>query len=435
MKRLFFILLGIILAFGSINAQDAKSMYKKAKKLLSNYYFNPSENAKDLGEATALINQVLLDTASQSDWKVWQTKGQIFNEFIGNEVKMKILNPNYVLQNPGAGLEAFDALKKAMMIADKPKFKEECLKTMVETENHLNNVAAYEFQDKKYQSAYDNFSRTLEAYDLFKANNQEKDSRLADSKIRSEQKLYTGYSAFYGEKKENALKYFKDLADENTDQPFVYEALYTINAEMKNPTDAVKYLTLGRNKFPEDTGLLYAEINYYIKEGKLNELIEKLEKAIEIDPKNVSVYTTLGSVYDQLNTKAFEAGDTVLMKSHFANALKYFNKALEIEPNNFDAVYSIGALYYNSAANYTKEINKYANDFTSAGTKKYNELRVKMLDLFSTAKPYFEKAYGIDEKDLGVLQALSEIYARQDKLEEAKFYKTKLEEAKAQQGK
>ncbi|MGE5354993.1 MAG: tetratricopeptide repeat protein [Deltaproteobacteria bacterium] len=435
MKRLFFILLGIILAFGSINAQDAKSMYKKAKKLLSNYYFNPSENAKDLGEATALINQVLLDTASQSDWKVWQTKGQIFNEFIGNEVKMKILNPNYVLQNPGAGLEAFDALKKAMMIADKPKFKEECLKTMVETENHLNNVAAYEFQDKKYQSAYDNFSRTLEAYDLFKANNQEKDSRLADSKIRSEQKLYTGYSAFYGEKKENALKYFKDLADENTDQPFVYEALYTINAEMKNPTDAVKYLTLGRNKFPEDTGLLYAEINYYIKEGKLNELIEKLEKAIEIDPKNVSVYTTLGSVYDQLNTKAFESGDTVLMKSHFANALKYFNKALELEPNNFDAVYSIGALYYNSAANYTKEINKYANDFTSAGTKKYNDLRAKMLDLFSTAKPYFEKAYGIDEKDLGVLQALSEIYARQDKLEEAKFYKTKLEEAKAQQGK
>ena len=435
MKRLFFILLGIILAFGSINAQDAKSMYKKAKKLLSNYYFNPSENAKDLGEATALINQVLLDTASQSDWKVWQTKGQIFNEFIGNEVKMKILNPNYVLQNPGAGLEAFDALKKAMMIADKPKFKEECLKTMVETENHLNNVAAYEFQDKKYQSAYDNFSRTLEAYDLFKANNQEKDSRLADPKIRSEQKLYTGYSAFYGEKKENALKYFKDLADENTDQPFVYEALYTINAEMKNPTDAVKYLTLGRNKFPEDTGLLYAEINYYIKEGKLNELIEKLEKAIEIDPKNVSVYTTLGSVYDQLNTKAFEAGDTVLMKSHFANALKYFNKALELEPNNFDAVYSIGALYYNSAANYTKEINKYANDFTSAGTKKYNDLRAKMLDLFSTAKPYFEKAYGIDEKDLGVLQALSEIYARQDKLEEAKFYKTKLEEAKAQQGK
>lgn len=435
MKKLFFILLGVMLTIASVQAQDSKTMYKKAKKLLSNYYFNPLENAKDLAEASDLINQVLLDTASQSDWKIWHSKGQIFNEVIGNEVKMKILNPNYAIKNVGSAIEAYESLKKAMALADKPKFKEECLKLMVETENHLNNVAAYEFQDKNYQSAFENFSRTVEAYELFKANNQEKDSRLFDPKVRSEQKLYTGYSAFYGEKKENAAKYFKELADENTDQPFVYEALYTIYNEMQNPTDALKYLNTGRSRFPDDTGLLYAEINYYIKEGKLDVLIDKLKKAIEIDPKNVSVYTTLGSVYDQLNTKAFETGDTVQMKSNFDNALKYFNSALELDPNNFDAIYSIGALYYNSAANYTKEINKFANDFSTAGTKKYNELKAKMLDLFGIAKPYFEKAYGINEKDLGVLQALSEIFARQDKLEEAKFYRTKLEEAKAEQGK
>ncbi|MBK7096767.1 MAG: hypothetical protein IPH57_17510 [Saprospiraceae bacterium] len=435
MKKLFFILLGVMLTIASVQAQDSKTMYKKAKKLLSNYYFNPLENAKDLAEASDLINQVLLDTASQSDWKIWHAKGQIFNEVIGNEVKMKILNPNYAIKNVGSAIEAYESLKKAMALADKPKFKEECLKLMVETENHLNNVAAYEFQDKNYQSAFENFSRTVEAYELFKANNQEKDSRLFDPKVRSEQKLYTGYSAFYGEKKENAAKYFKELADENTDQPFVYEALYTIYNEMQNPTDALKYLNAGRSRFPDDTGLLYAEINYYIKEGKLDVLIDKLKKAIEIDPKNVSVYTTLGSVYDQLNTKAFETGDTVQMKSNFDNALKYFNSALELDPNNFDAIYSIGALYYNSAANYTKEINKFANDFSTAGTKKYNELKAKMLELFGIAKPYFEKAYGINEKDLGVLQALSEIFARQDKLEEAKFYRTKLEEAKAEQGK
>lgn len=97
-----------------------------------------------------------------------------------------------------------------MALADKPKFKEECLKLMVETENHLNNVAAYEFQDKNYQSAFENFSRTVEAYELFKANNQEKDSRLFDPKVRSEQKLYTGYSAFYGEKKKTLLNILRN---------------------------------------------------------------------------------------------------------------------------------------------------------------------------------------------------------------------------------
>ena len=433
MKKLFFILLGIFVAFSSVQAQDSKSLYKKAKKLLSNYYFNPSENAKDLVEASGLIDQVLLDTSYQSDWKTWLTKGQIFNEFIGNEVKNKILNPNYSMQNVGSAVEAYDALSKALSMADKAKYKDECLKLLLETENHLNNVAAYEFQDKNYQSAYENFSRTIDAYELFKSNDKEKDSRLFDPSVRSEQKLYTGYSAFYGENKANAVKYFKDLADEKTDQPFVYEAIYSIYSEMGNTEDALKYLNEGRTRFPDDTGLLYAEINYYIKEGKLNELIDKLKVAIDLDPKNVTVYTTLGSVYDQLNTKAYEAGDTVMMNSHFDNALKYFNDALAIEPNNFDAIYSIGALYYNSAANYTKEINKYSNDFSTEGTKKYNALKAKMLELFGLAKPYFEKAYGLNEKDLGVLQALSEIFARQDKLEEAKFYKSKLEEAKAEQ--
>ena len=249
----------------------------------------------------------------------------------------------------------------------------------------------------------------------------------------SEQNLYTGYSAYYGDNKPEAEKYFKTLADNGTDQPFVYEALFNLYNDKNNETEAMKYLDMGRTKFADDTGLLYAEINYYIKKGKLNELIDKLKKAIELDPQNVSVYTTLGSVYDQLNTKAYESNDTIGQKENFGNALNYFNKALEIDPNNFDAIYSIGALYYNHAANYTKEINNYANDFSAAGTKKYNELKSKMLDLFNTAKPYFEKAYGINEKDLGVLQALSEISARQDKLDEAKIYRDKLAAAKAEQ--
>lgn len=435
MKKLLFLSIALLLSFNFVNAQDTKASYKKAKKLLSNYYFNPAENVKDLTEASTLIEESLKDTANQNDYKVWLTKGQILNEIIGNEVKQKILNPNYVLLNSNSAVSAFDAIKTAIDKAEKPKLKEECLKSLIETENHLNNVAAYEFQDKRFQEAYENFSRTIDSYEIFKALGKEKDSRLADPKVKGEQILYTGYAAFYGNDKGNSEKYFKELADQNTDQPFVYEALFTIYNEKSDKENAAKYLNLGRTKFPEDTGLLYAEINYYIKEGKLNELIDKLKKAIELDPKNVSVYTTLGSVYDQLNTKAFEAGDTVQMRSHIGNALNYFNKALEIDPNNFDAVYSIGALYYNSAANYTKEIGKYANDFTNAGTKKYNELKAKMNELFGMAKPYFEKAYGLNEKDPGVLQALSEIFARQDKLEEAKFYKTKLEEVKASQGK
>lgn len=54
---------------------------------------------------------------------------------------------------------------------------------------------------------------------------------------------------------------------------------------MQNPTDALKYLNAGRSRFPDDTGLLYAEINYYIKEGKLDVLIDKLKKLLKLTLK------------------------------------------------------------------------------------------------------------------------------------------------------
>ncbi len=435
MKKLFLVLMGITFALGSMNAQDSKSMYKKAKKLLSNYYFNTKENANDLYEAADLINNALKDETLATDRKAWIQKAKIFNELANADVNSKILDPKYQIKYPDAAVEAFEALKKAMELSEKKRHKKAVLKLMKETENSLNNIAAYQFQDKKYDKAFENFVRTCKAYHMFKDNGKEEDSRLNDPAVRKEQKLYTGYAAYYGGKKDKAEHFFQELVEAGTDQPFVYEALYNINIEKGNKEQALKYLNDGRKKFGDDTGLLYAEINYYIKEGKLDELTDKLKKAIELDSNNVTVYTTLGSVYDQLHTKAFEAGDTAKAKNYFNLAFKYFTKATEKDPDNFDAIYSIGALYYNTAANYTKEINKYANDFSDEGTKKYDALKAEMLAQFDKALPYFEKAFTKNEKDLGVLQALSEIYARKDMLDKAKIYRTKLNAAKAEQEK
>lgn len=435
MKKLLLVLLGMTIAFGSMNAQDQKSNFKKAKKLLSNYFFNPTENANDLFDAGDLINKALSDETIASNRKAWLTKAKIFNEIANADVKKKILDGSYMLKYPNAAIEAYDAVVKVMELAEKSRHKKAALKVLMETENSLNNIAAYQFQDKKYAEAFDNFMRTCKAYHMFKDNEKEADSRLSDPKVRKEQKLYAGYAAYYGGKKDKAEHFFEELVSAGTDQPFVYEALYNINLEKGEKEVALKYLSDGRAKFGDDTGLLFAEINYYIKEGKLTELTDKLKKAIELDSNNVTVYTTLGSVYDQLHTKAFEAGDEAKTKEYFDLAHKYFEKATVKDPDNFDALYSLGALYYNSAANYTKEINKLANDFSDAGTKKYDALKAQMLDEFGKALPYFEKAYSKNNNDLGVLQALSEIYARKDMLVKAKEYREKLNAAKAAQGK
>ena len=78
----------------------------------------------------------------------------------------------------------------------------------------------------------------------------------------------------------------------------------------------------------------------------------------------------------------------------------------------------------------TKEINKYANDFSKEGTKKYNEIKAEMDGLFELSLPFFLKAEGINPTDPGVLQALSEIYARKNMLDESLEYKARIEALK-----
>jgi len=97
------------------------------------------------------------------------------------------------------------------------------------------------------------------------------------------------------------------------------------------------------------------------------------------------------------------------------------------DAKNFEANYAIGALYYNNAAKIAKEVNEYANDFTPAGTKKYNEAKTRMVKAFEEALPYFELAESINGKDQNTIIALKEIFARTSKMDKVKIYTEKLE--------
>ena len=136
---------------------------------------------------------------------------------------------------------------------------------------------------------------------------------------------------------------------------------------------------------------------------------------------------TLGQVYDQLQVKSNEAGETDKANEYFENALTYYQRALNKAPEDFDINYSLGALYYNKAAGYTPALNEVANDFSKAGEAKYNELKTTMADLFAQALPYFLKADTINSADRNTIIALKEIFARQDNFEKSNMYKDKLE--------
>ncbi|HAQ38117.1 MAG TPA: hypothetical protein DCQ58_06370 [Saprospirales bacterium] len=425
MKKIFLVVFSLLLLASISYAQDAEKDMKKAARYLSSYNLDPAANPGKLQESYQLITSALNDTIVSSTSRGWILKGKILNELAAEEVKKKLIDPKYVITMPDAATEAALALKKGIQLSVKKHEAKEALTALLDTENHLNNFGIYAFQEKDYKVAFINFDMAADVYLWMKDNESEETSRLADPAIRSEHFFYTGIAGFYGDNKADAAPYFEELYKNGSKEPFVYEALFSIYES--DEEKALVYLNKGRELFPSNSGLLFAEINHYVRKGEMEKMIDKLESALEIEPDNVSIYTTLGSVYDQLCTKATEADDKEKAKECFDKSLSYFNQALKLEPNYFDAIYSIGALYYNSAANMTKELNKYANDYSKEGTKKYNEIKSSMDALFDQALPYFEKAEGINSNDAGVLQALSEIYARKNILDKAQQYKDRLD--------
>ena len=145
-----------------------------------------------------------------------------------------------------------------------------------------------------------------------------------------------------------------------------------------------------------------------------------------MEPDNTSVYVTLGQIYDKLYQDQ-AATDPVQAEENFNKAMSYYKQALEKDPKSFDAVYSIGALWYNKAASYSVDLNALSNDYSSAGTKKYEAIKSKMDETFAKALPFFLQAEQLNGKDVNTLVALKEIYARQDKLDIVEQYKQKLD--------
>ena len=149
-----------------------------------------------------------------------------------------------------------------------------------------------------------------------------------------------------------------------------------------------------------------------------------MKDAIKKEPKNVTLYFTLGNVLDNLATAE---KDETKQKALVAEALEYYTKTLELDAKNVDAIYSIGASFYNKAAIYSKEMKKLESDFSKEGQKKYNAAEKLMLDEFDKALPYFKKAESINPNDQNTLIALKEIFAKKNDMKMSGEFKARLE--------
>ncbi|HMN89618.1 MAG TPA: hypothetical protein PKD70_13360 [Saprospiraceae bacterium] len=433
MKKLFLLVFAALFAIASTQAQDAKKELSNAKKALGSYNLDPTNNRAKLHEAKKAIDIASEDAVVGATTEVWIKRGDIYNEIATQQITVRQLGFGKLEDLPSVNgnpaVIASESYRKAAELALKKFEKKDAAKGLRAAQGNLNSLGFYDYEEQRFEQAMQAFEEAIFAHEVLKANDEE--STLNKEDDYNNQLYITGLAALNAGKPGNAKPYFQKLIDLQFDKPAIYEALYQVVADETSPQEAYPILEKGRMKYPEDISLLFADINHYLKLNALDQLIGKLQTAIQQEPNNLSLYTTTGSVYDNLYQREFEAGNSAKADEYFAKALEYFEMALKKEPNNFDAIYSVGALYYNKAATMTKELNALQDDYSKEGLRKYEAKRKEIFDQFEFALPYFKRCEKLNPNDLNTLIALKEIYARKDDLETSNEFKQRLENVQA----
>ena len=434
MKKVLLPLMTLLVFAGALNAQDAAAAFKEAKKAFGKYKLeeNQEKQAELLQTARQNIDIATADASTIGEkerFKLWETKSSIYNNIAQSEINQKVLKPDYKFAVPTAASDGFAAVNSALEVSEKKWQKKLALDALFENANHLINFGSLLYGDGDYAGAYGSFKKVLEARKMLVENG--KNEFLPTDEEYQDQIYTTALSASAAGEADAAKAYYTQLYEMEYQKPAVYNGLFMATVD-DDETKALEILENGRQKFPEDEGLLVSEINHYLKVGKLNELVSKLEKAIETDPSNVSYISTLGQVYDNLQQREMEAGNADKANEYTESAMKYYNMALEQDPGFFQAIYNLGALYYNKAAILNKEMIALDGDYSKTGLAKFEAKKKEVLDMFNIALPYFKDAEKLAPSDIGTLTALKEIYARTDDFETSNEFKNRLE--KIQQG-
>ncbi len=434
MRRLPFLLLALLMS-AAVFAQDAGKTVKAGKKALAKYTADMTDMSSFTEAKSAAEEATTLDPSMSGAWmllgdvhaaEVQATVEGISTKNAEYEVA-KITDPaaaapdHSALQVPAqAAADALAAYKKAYETSTKSSYKKSAKDAMQQLSANLGMVGNAMLGSQRYADAYKPLQMMSEVDSYFRANGE--DPIFEDDEKLNQQKYITAVVAQQAGDMKNAKMLYKDLYDQGYDEASVYAGYSGMLIADGDKEGGLAVLDKGRAKYPENSEILFAEINYYIQDKDFTTLEAKLQQAIAAEPDNVGLYTALGNVYMNL---AGEESDPALLKDYSDKSMKYYTEASNRDPKNVDAIYSMGSMMFNRAVALNAQMNELGN--SKAEQVKYEEMNKEVTELFDKALPYFERAEKIDPNDRNTMIALKEIYARKGDYETSGKYKARLD--------
>jgi hypothetical protein len=379
-------------------------------------------------EAKEDIDKGMNDPETAKKPKALLAKAQIYNALQGID-KYKATNPYR------DGAQA--AIKLTELKAD---YEKSTVDAILEVDAFLyynDGVKAY--NDSKYTEAMDCAANVVKIHDLEGGKRFEK-----FSKIKTFDTLYAqayqimAKSNFYLSKYDVAIPQLVNVKNNPiTRNPPVYECLIDYYEKQNDQANALASIQEAKKYFPDDENIRTYELNYYIKSGKQDEMVKKLEEAAVKDPKNPDIFFNIATTYLNManpKDKPKPANSSEL----YAKSENAFQRTVAIDPTNAVYNYNFGALYFNQATDVNDQMNAITGT-SDADQKKYDALKAQRDGLFAKSMPYFEAAYtkysgteaNMKDEDRKTykqtLSALQQIYLRENKLDKAAEMKKKYE--------
>jgi len=197
---------------------------------------------------------------------------------------------------------------------------------------------------------------------------------------------------------DKAIANFSRCAEINYSSEESYLNLFKVLVVSGKRDEALIKLTEGRNKHPNGSKLLLAEVDLYIEEENYEKAIEILTKVIETDSENSDFWVYLGVIYEK-SKKNLDAENAYL-------------KALELKQDNFIALYNIALLFY-----YKGEAKH--NECDGIRGEAYQPCLVEKRAIFAKAAEYLEAVRAIDSSDPKLKELLVRSYRKSNQTEKA----------------
>ncbi len=377
------IILFLFISYSALSFSQSMQVQNMFNYLRNKEY----EKAKSSADAASIHETTKLSS------KMWLYRGNVYKA-IYTDTSKKVRDIDLAAEE-----KALEAYINCLKYDKDVIYKEDAKGPLVLTAAATRNKSNYYKQNKEF----DNAIYCLELLELSLP--FDFDQGIKRNNITKEKLLFDKFDLYkFAANKAKTIEYANKLIEANYKDSKIYTDMVKISLMDKDTSAALSYIEKGKIMFEDNMTLIGTEIDIFLARKKINELKDKLNKAIDLAPDNELLHAVLGQVYEK-------SGDLV-------NSEKEYLKALEIKPDYEIINFKLGAFYFNLAAEFNKKLNELPPKET-VKSKDYNE---KIIDNFKKAIPFLEKAFE-SNPDKAYKQRIFQAYSRLGDTEKALKYK------------